>query len=65
MMWFKDNRWGLLTLAGAIAFVMSLPDVVGKTLADSIMWGVGGWQLGAWAQALGKYLKDKYDRKGT
>lgn len=44
----------------AIALVVFLDDIIGSTLGKTIMYGIAGWQIGGWAQTLGKQLEAKY-----
>ena len=59
MSYVQQNWRGLLVLAGVIILVANLQIIVGEPLAHVIMWGIGGWQLGSWANQLGARWNDR------
>lgn len=50
----------LLALALTILAIVSLQPLVGDTLANTIMWGIAGWQLGSFARTLGSWMYNKF-----
>lgn len=53
----------LLALSLIILAIVSLKTIVGDTLADTIMWGIAGWQLGSVARWLGLWMYNKYEAR--
>jgi hypothetical protein len=48
-------------LALAVVVVATLSTILGKELADVIMWALGGWKIGSWVRPTTDWLWQRYN----